>query len=329
MKWYVYKITNLFDNKIYVGYSHSNDPVSHKYLGSGTLIRNAIRKYGAQYFKKEILYIFDTQAEALLEESRIVNVEFIKRSDVYNLVVGGHGGPRNAQIDRCSHNKNKIGIKNLLTNKNKYIKKEELNEYLLTNKWILGGNNKGTAPVWDIKLNKFIYVHKEDLDLYLNCKTLYFCKHTTSNKKCMTDLNTNKLKYVDHDDIEAYKQKGYILHNLKSGVNKNTIYIHHTATLKNKRITPEALDEYLKIGYSAGRIQKQYNKIFIKNASGSEKTIFTYELEYYLANNWLKGRISRTINTKWMHNNHETKRIPLDQVETYKLNGWSLGILRL
>jgi len=39
----IYKITNLINNKFYIGQDIKNNP---KYLGSGNLIISAIKKYG-------------------------------------------------------------------------------------------------------------------------------------------------------------------------------------------------------------------------------------------------------------------------------------------
>ena len=51
--YYVYKVTNLRNNRIYVGvhYGYPDDA----YLGSGTVICEAIKKYGRENFKKEVL----------------------------------------------------------------------------------------------------------------------------------------------------------------------------------------------------------------------------------------------------------------------------------
>ena len=47
----VYLITNLINGKRYIGMDSKNNP---QYLGSGTLILKAIKKYGKENFKKEI-----------------------------------------------------------------------------------------------------------------------------------------------------------------------------------------------------------------------------------------------------------------------------------
>lgn len=85
----VYKITNLLNDKIYVGY-HSTNKLDDGYMGSGSLITKAIEKYGVDNFKKEILYIFNNKEEAELVESIIVDAEFVKRTDVYNITTGGN-----------------------------------------------------------------------------------------------------------------------------------------------------------------------------------------------------------------------------------------------
>jgi len=48
----IYKTTNLVNGKQYIGRDSHNNP---KYLGSGTLIKKAIRRYGKENFKKEII----------------------------------------------------------------------------------------------------------------------------------------------------------------------------------------------------------------------------------------------------------------------------------
>jgi len=88
---YIYKITNKTNGKIYVGV-HSTHDMNDGYMGSGKLILNAIKKYGRDSFTKDILEIFDKAEDAFLREREIVNEDFIRRSDTYNLGFGGSGG---------------------------------------------------------------------------------------------------------------------------------------------------------------------------------------------------------------------------------------------
>ena len=48
----IYKITNLVNNKIYVGKDTTSDK---NYFGSGILIKRAIQSYGLENFVKEII----------------------------------------------------------------------------------------------------------------------------------------------------------------------------------------------------------------------------------------------------------------------------------
>lgn len=51
---YIYKITNLINNKVYIG-QHKGNHFDEHYWGSGKLIRKAILRYGKENFTREIL----------------------------------------------------------------------------------------------------------------------------------------------------------------------------------------------------------------------------------------------------------------------------------
>lgn len=107
MKIYLYKITNIINGKIYVGI-HKTKDLEDGYMGSGKMLKDAIKKYGIDNFKKEIIEFFEDYNSALEKEKEIVNEEFIKRNDTYNLRLGGYGG-----FDYLNRNGyNIIGINN-------------------------------------------------------------------------------------------------------------------------------------------------------------------------------------------------------------------------
>lgn len=87
----IYQTTNLVNNKIYIGV-HSTNDLDDGYMGSGHLIKRAIEKHGINNFSREILYMFDTPAQAYSKEKEIVNESFITNSNTYNMCVGGRGG---------------------------------------------------------------------------------------------------------------------------------------------------------------------------------------------------------------------------------------------
>lgn len=90
MKYIIYKTTNTINGKFYIGL-HETDNIDDGYLGSGILLKQSIEKHGKENFKKDILYIFDNKQDMIDKEKEIVNEDFVKRSDVYNMSKGGYG----------------------------------------------------------------------------------------------------------------------------------------------------------------------------------------------------------------------------------------------
>lgn len=91
MFYTVYKVTNLVNGKIYVGL-HVTKNLDDEYLGSGKQIQSAVKKYGRENFKREYIKICETPEEMYALETTIVNEEFVKRTDTYNMKTGGIGG---------------------------------------------------------------------------------------------------------------------------------------------------------------------------------------------------------------------------------------------
>jgi group I intron endonuclease len=91
MFYYLYKITNLINNRFYIGV-HKTKNIEDGYMGSGKILRQAIEKYGIENFQKEILEYFSDSKSMLKREKEIVTEEFLSRPDVYNLRKGGDGG---------------------------------------------------------------------------------------------------------------------------------------------------------------------------------------------------------------------------------------------
>ena len=87
MYFTIYKITNKINRKTYIGKHQTND-LDDGYFGSGKMLKRAIKKYGIENFTKEILFIFDTEAEMNYKEKELVEVG----PNSYNLCEGGKGG---------------------------------------------------------------------------------------------------------------------------------------------------------------------------------------------------------------------------------------------
>ena len=83
----IYKITNKINNKFYIGMHKTND-LDDGYMGSGKLIKAAVKKHGSENFSKEILHVFDNEEDMKNKEKVLVVLNEMS----YNLCDGGKGG---------------------------------------------------------------------------------------------------------------------------------------------------------------------------------------------------------------------------------------------
>ena len=91
MFYTIYQTTNVVNNKIYIG-KHQTNNLDDGYIGSGNLLQDAIKKYGIENFKREILFTFSSEQEMNAKEAELVTEDFCDRKNTYNICVGGKGG---------------------------------------------------------------------------------------------------------------------------------------------------------------------------------------------------------------------------------------------
>lgn len=91
-KYYgLYKITNLANGKMYIG-KHATSNPDDGYMGSGKILKYAIKKYGVECFRKEWLGFYEDLDELNYMERVFVDETWVDRADTYNLKIGGEGG---------------------------------------------------------------------------------------------------------------------------------------------------------------------------------------------------------------------------------------------
>jgi hypothetical protein len=93
--------------KIYVGVHETNN-LNNGYLGSGKLIKRAIKCHGKEYFTRTTLEVFQTKKAAYEREAIIVNKDFLARDDVYNICEGGGGFGSSEDASRAAKIKNNL-----------------------------------------------------------------------------------------------------------------------------------------------------------------------------------------------------------------------------
>ena len=255
---YFYKITNLVNNKYYYGI-HSTNNLNDGYMGSGKRITCAIKKYGIENFKKEILKYFNSRIELLEYEHLIVNKEILKDPLCYNLCQGGIGF-YNFFSNKNSSLKNKVTVSNdggltwFQINSNEY--QNNKNKYItcITNKIAVSDDN-GLSWKW-VKA-----------DEYYNNKEKYI---TTTKNKIVVKDKLGKIYCVDKTD-ERYLSGDLVpIWNGKRHREDSKEKIRKTMTPKDsknprvwvskdgkfKYLRKELLEEYLNNGWEKGRIKK-------------------------------------------------------------------------
>ena len=103
MKYIIYLTTNKENDKIYIGIHKTENPdifdgyigcgVNVKspktYMNGGTLFQRAVKKCGVNSFYRKTLHVFDNLKDALRMETFLVDIDFISRTDTYNMTLGG------------------------------------------------------------------------------------------------------------------------------------------------------------------------------------------------------------------------------------------------
>lgn len=242
----VYQTTNMINNKIYIG-AHSTDDLDDDYYGSGTNITRAIKKYGKEYFKKDILFVFETSEEMLIKEKEIVTSKFLKRLDVYNIVEGGYGG----------YNKGSTGLKHLYrldTNERCAVHPNAVGK-MIQDGWILG-----FLKTWH---KEKIYVHKagkkkvinpQDLKTFIDDGWIQGLPSSpTSGKIWIYFPMTGEYSLCDVDVLESKLEQGWIKKKWAPIEKGKSCWI--TNGLENKRISLDQLDGWIQLGWTRGITQ--------------------------------------------------------------------------
>lgn len=207
IKFTVYKILNLTTNEYYIGVHKTSNP-NDNYLGSGLHIKNQVKKYGKENFKKEILFEFDKEEDAFQKEIELVNAN-ITDNLCLNIGPGGIGGAK----FKGKHHTNETKLKNKEASLNrvwihndkesKHPKKEKLEEFL-SKGWQLGKHKKDCQfgrKAWNKGLkytqnNGFVFTedHKEKISkslkyYYKNNSRNFGYKHSIESRKKMSENN--------------------------------------------------------------------------------------------------------------------------------------------
>lgn len=102
MIFYIYCITNKINGKNYIGQRKcptNKTPETDKYMGSGSRLKLAKKKYGLENFSKEILAITETKENVNVLEKVFIKLYRDEGKAEYNLSAGGDGGIASGELN--------------------------------------------------------------------------------------------------------------------------------------------------------------------------------------------------------------------------------------
>jgi group I intron endonuclease len=111
----IYLTTNLVNDKIYIGQTMVND-FNFKYIGSGSLLHKAIKKYGKENFVRTNLQYTDNKED--LDWYEQYWIDFFRKNnwEMYNISAGGDGckakGLKRSEETKKRMSESKKGNKN-------------------------------------------------------------------------------------------------------------------------------------------------------------------------------------------------------------------------
>ena len=301
----VYLITNLINFKIYVGV-HSTYNVFDDYMGSGKCIKAAIKKYGIENFKKEIIAIFDNRKVALKLEKEIVNSNFLNSDNTYNLTIGGAG----IKLDswKCKE----------ITNK----RRSEAAK----------GNTKGLGRIWvsneELGINRFVLPDSPQYKELME-KGYKVGRYKTEALKNVGSIISEKLKGIPR--TEEWRRNLSIANTGRavSDETKEKIRVFNTG----KHHSPETK---AKMSESHKGNSASTGYVWIKNEKLKEHKLINPETDEYKelikTGEWVSGRYTNQSGIKWIKNETLQKQRMLkpesDEFKRLLSEGWVLGQLK-
>lgn len=199
---YFYKITNLLNDKTYLGV-HTTNNLMDGYVGSGKILKKSYEYHGVEYFQKEILLFFETEEEMYEYELAQVTGEIVNDKNYYNVSSGGRGGRKDVLVVKDKNG----NISTIDRNNEKYLSGE-----------LISINHGNSNPMYGRK-------HSEETKKIMSEKRKKYLKEHPIKHRNLSEETKNKIgdnnrgrkrlikdgivKYVKPYEIEKYIQEGW------------------------------------------------------------------------------------------------------------------------
>jgi hypothetical protein len=205
---YLYKITNKLNGRFYIGI-HSTEDINDGYMGSGSLIMQAIKKYGKKNFEKTIIKYCETREKLVELEERVVNKRFVARKDTYNLSTGGAGA-------ESSWEKSNEKIAYKLKNDPVWVENRNRNISIAVNDAMRNGRCPTATREFQLLRNKKSLTEEaiqKRKATYARNKHQQKENHALYGKKAIN--NGVSWKWIYKEDLDKYLESGWKLGKLK------------------------------------------------------------------------------------------------------------------
>ena len=325
MRYCFYETTNLINGKKYLGIHGSEDFDTDSYIGSGTLLQEAVRKYGRKNFVRKDIRYFDKQEEARKFEALSITPEILRDSNYYNIAKGGLPPP--------------VGAKPFYEGTVRYmVDPEAVEKFRKQHPGATEGvpvevgqkHSKkmlGRVTINDGKEHKL--VPRKELQRYLEegwrvGTTQELNQKNSTSKKGIRIMHLGeKTRHVRLQDVGKFLQEGYSFGPSKSlckingKAHRGLIKVHKEGLV---RFVPgEELKNYIKQGFQRGtspqeilnRKAKAVPTVTVSKGS-QEKRVPVEQLNLYLKEGWVEGR-SKEISLKLAKKNKENTEIRLQR----------------
>lgn len=245
MYGYIYETTCIPTGKKYIGmHKWSKDTIDESYIGSGTILQKAIKKYGRTNFTCKILEWCETRDKLSEREKEYISLMKAPiNKDYYNVNDGGFGGhsefyvqpTSNAQLTALECGRHLPASETLKKKLSAYRKNVVVSD---RTKRKLRENQLGKRVITDGTINK--YVTNQELKSYLDNGWSLGFSNDIRNKKAKTLCETSKNRG------DSWKQNLSLAFKGRRWVNNG---------VSQKQVKQEEVATYISNGYSLGRIK--------------------------------------------------------------------------
>lgn len=216
---YIYKTTNLVNNKIYIG-QHRGAYLDENYLGSGKLLAAAINKYGKESFKCELLELCADKMALDQKEKEYIKKYNSQNNEIgYNISEGGQGGDL-GPVARSHISESLRGIPKSLEHRKKLSEANKGKRLPESQKEKISKGNKGKILSAETKEK-----------MSVSAKKLSHHNYKTDKGKVVV-TNGFEIKYIDK---QSSLPEGYIYGNCKTAVSHNMTNYYNDEEAKKKK----------------------------------------------------------------------------------------------